>query len=450
MSPRRSAPQPRPVPDLARPRRQRLPSVAERVLPNGLRVLAVRRSSVPVVHVRLRVPGAIRGDADRARAALMGRSMMLGTAQRTQTELAESLQRIGGSLRVDDGADGLSVAGDTLRSGLGAFLDLVAEVLTTAAYPRPAVEREAGRLGDQLRRAWSQPGVVADEAWLRRRYGDHPYGRGLPSPEELLEVAPGSLRAAHRRRVVPAGALLVLVGDVVPARALDQVERALADWSGGPANGAVRRVSAAPDVPRLPLLLVDRPGAVQSNLRVGGWAPRRTDPSYAASMVANGVFGGYFSSRLTMNIREDKGYTYSPHSGIRHQRGDSRLLTSADVATEVTAPALMEILYELARIASLPPSEEEVASTVQYLTGTLALGTATQAGLAETLVEVVSDEMSVEWLREYPALLSTVTPEQVREAGRALLAPASRVTVVVGDADRIEGDLAALTAVARR
>ena len=188
---------------------------------------------------------------------------------------------------------------------------------------------------------------------------------------------------------------------------------------------------------------------MQSNLRVGGRAPRRTDDWYAAGQLANGIYGGSFSSRLTQNIREDKGYTYSPYSGIRHLRGDSRVVTSAEVATEVTAPAMVEVLYELGRIAALPPKPDELEATVQYLTGTLALGTATQTGLADTLADLLSDGKSVDWLQEYPARLAATTPEEVMEAGARMFAPASMVSVVVGDADVVEPGLAMLTEVAR-
>jgi zinc protease len=447
MSPRKQQPfTPREVPGLTRPRRPRPLSVAERVLPNGLRVVAVRRASVPVVHARLRVPTASRRDADLARTVLLGRTMMLGTAQRSQHDLAEALQRIGGSLRVDAGTDGLSLSGESLRSGMGDLLDVLAEVVTAASYPRAAVEREAGRLGDHLRRALSQPGVTADVAWLSRRYGEHPYGREYPSPEEVAGVAAASLRASHRRRMVPDGSLLVLVGDLTPARALDRVERALEGWR---ADGHASTVGVEPHVPHLPLLLVDRPGAVQSNLRVGGAAPRRTDPSYPAAQLANALYGGYFSSRLTMNIREDKGYTYSPHSAIRHLAVGSRVVTSAEVATEVTAPALMEVLYELGRISLLPPEAEELDTAAQYLIGTLSLGAATQAGLAETLADLLTDGLSVDWLREHPSRLAAVTPEQVLEAASSLLAPSAMVSVVVGDADVVADGLRALTEVER-
>jgi predicted Zn-dependent peptidase len=437
---------PRPVPELGKVRRAKLPTVAERVLPSGLRVVAVRRPSVPVVHVRLRVPTAVRRDADLAKARLLERTMLLGTAERSQARIAEALQRVGGSMRVSGDADRLLVAAESLSGGLPDLLGLLAEVLTGAAYPRPQVEGERARLAEQTRRQLSQPGVVADEAWLRRAFGDHPYGREHPAADEVLAVSPTSLRAAHRRRLVPDGSLLVLVGDLSPARTLDRVEDALAGWESAGGSTQVPRV---PAMESGPMVLVDRPGAVQSNLRVGGPALPRTDPSYAALELTNALFGGYFSSRLVVNIREDKGYTYSPRSSLQHGGRTSFLLLQADVATEVTAPALVEVGYELGRLASLPPTEEEVRSTAQYLVGALALSTSTQAGLAGTLAVLLAEGLDVSWLREHPQRLLAVTPEQVHEVAHRVLAPAAMVTTVVGDASLVEQPLQALGEVVR-
>ena len=446
MSPARRAPKPREIPGLSRPRQPRLPSVAERLLPSGLRVVAVRRASVPLVQVRMRIPTAVRREGDLARLLLLQRSMMLGTAERSQGELAEALQHIGGSLRFYADADGLAMAGDSLASELGQLLGLAAEVLTSSSYPRAAVEREAARFADGLRRALSQPGVLADEAWRGRAFGAHPYGRDLPSPDDVLAVPASSIRAAHGRRVGPEGATLVVVGDVRPARVLDQVERA---WTGWTSGGAGSHVPPVPTLKPGPLVLVDRPGAVQSNLRLGGPAPRRGEATYAAAEVANALFGGYFSSRLVTNIREDKGYTYSPYSLINNAAAGSWLTVAADVATEVTAPALLETSYELGRMASLPPGVDEVAATAQYLVGSIALSTATQSGLADTLLDLLTDGQDITWLREHPQRLAAVTPEQVHEASVPMLGPAGLVATVVGDAEVVAGPLAALGEVTR-
>jgi zinc protease len=435
---------PRGVPGLGRLRRAKLPTVAERVLPSGLRVVAVRRPSVPVVHLRLRVPTAVRRDTDLAKAGLLEHTMLLGTADRSQSEIADALQRIGGSLRASSDADRLVLAGECLAPGLADLLGLLAEVLTEATYPRDEVQREAGRLADLLGRRLSQPGVVADETWLRQAFGSHPYGREYPSPDEVLAVSPASLRSAHRRRLVPEGSLLVLVGDLSPARALDRVEGALSGWES---DGSATTVPKVPAMVPGPLRLVDRPGAVQSNLRIGGPALPRTDPDHPAQELANAVFAGPFSSRLVQNIREDKGYTYSPRSTLHHNGRASFTLLQADVATEVTAPALVEVGYELGRIVSLPPTEEELGSMAQHLVGVLALSTSTQAGLAGTLTALLADGLDVSWLREHPQRLLAVTPEQVHAAAQRILAPATRLTTVVGDASVVVGPLRGLGAV---
>jgi zinc protease len=437
---------PRIVPGLGKVRRAKLPTIAERVLPTGLRVVAVRRPSVPVVHVRLRVPTAVRRDADLARSAMLEHTMLLGTADRSQSEIADALQRIGGSLRASSDADRMLLAGECLATGLSDLLGLLAEVLTSASYPRGEVEREAVRLADLLGRRLSQPGVVADESWLRHFFGEHPYGREYPTGDEVLAVAPSSLKAAHRRRLVPDGSLLVLVGDLSPARVLDRVEGALAAWDHEGSPTTVPRVK--PFTPGA-LQLVDRPGAVQSNLRVGGLALPRTDPDHPAQELANAVFAGPFSSRLVQNIREDKGYTYSPRSSLHHSARASFTLLQADVATDVTAPALVETTYELGRIVSLPPTAEEVEAMAQYLVGALALSTSTQAGLVATLSIVLAEGLPVDYLREHPQRLLAVTPEQVRAAAVRMLAPSTRAVSVVGDASVVGDSLRALGDVER-
>ncbi len=321
---------------------------------------------------------------------------------------------------------------------------MLGEVLTGATYPRRGVEREQVRLAEHSRLQLSQPPSAAADAWAARRYGDHPYGRRIPRPEEVLDVAPGSLRGAHRRRITPDGGLLVLVGDVVPARALDLVERHLGGWA---ATGRADDVRRRPALETGPLLLVDRPGTVQANLRFGGDAPAMSDPSYAAVQVADAIFTGMFSSRLIANLREDKGYTYGSYSVMRHQRAGSSLAIGVDVATDVAAPALVETLYELGRIVTLPPEPAEVEAAVQALSGSSVLGTATQSGLADTLLGLLLRGLDVTWLRDHPARLAAVDADQVHAAALGLLAPSRLVWTVLGDADRLQAPLATVTEV---
>jgi len=175
----------------------------------------------------------------------------------------------------------------------------------------------------------------------------------------------------------------------------------------------------------------------------------RTHPDYAPLQLANLVFGGYFSSRWVENIREDKGYTYGPNTSIEHFVAGSALVAAVEVATEVTGPSLLETVYELGRIASLPPGEEELEQARRYALGTLRLGMSTQAGLAGLASMYASFGLRLDFLTEHSAALSAATREQVAEVASRHLAPANAVTVVLGDADKVEGQLSRLTTVER-
>jgi zinc protease len=435
------------LPPVGPPRVVPLPPVAEARLPGGLRVVAVRRAGVPLVEVRLRVPFA---GTDLAAAALLSDTLLTGTATRSRSAIAGALQAMGGSLSASVDADRLALGGSALSRDLPDLLGLLAELLSGAAYPAEEVEGERARLGDRLAVALSQPARLARDRLLARCYGDHPYGRELPEPAEIAAVDPETVRALHAQRVAPEGSLLLLVGDLDPDDALDAVAGTLEGWKGGEGwTNPPGEVDPPPPPPVVAPLLVDRPGAVQTTIRMGGTAPARDDQGYAAAKLANLVFGGYFSSRLVANIRERRGYTYSPRSGIEHAHAGSLLTVAADVATEVTAPAMVEIGYELGRITSLPVGDDELEAARRYATGSLALSTATSAGLASTLAALLQVGLGLDYLHDHPRDLATVTVDDVRAAARELLAPSRLVTVLLGDAERTAEDLAALTPLER-
>jgi zinc protease len=440
----------RPVPPLAKQRAPKLPTVADRTLDNGLRVLAVRRPGVPLVELRLRIPFAgpsgSRGRAHTAQASLLGDTLLSGTDRRSAAQLAADLQALGGQLAASTDADRLGLGGSVLVDGLPGLLGLLSEVLTSATYPAREVAGERDRLVQELAIHRSQAGVVAREALLRRLYGDHPYGRELPTAQEVQQVKPAALRALHGKRVAPAGSLLTLVGDLSPAKAIGLVEQALAGWA---ATAQAASTPALPEPPAGPALLLDRPGAVQTTLRMGAPAPSRTSPDYAAFTLANLVFGGYFSSRWVANIREDKGYTYSPHAQVEHPPAGSRVTVSADVATPTTAAALLETVYELGRVATTPVSQDELDQARRYAVGTLALGTSSQAGLASTLSQLAAAGLGAEYLRDYPEQLAAVTVDDALAAAARYLAPSRLTTVLVGDVEQVEQPLRTLVELER-
>lgn len=431
------------VPPLTAPRRARRLTVAERVAGNGLRLVAVRKPGVPLVEVRLRMPFLGSGSSHPARAAVLADTLLTGAGGYDRAALAAAVQSLGADLHASVDADRLLLSGNVLGTGLGGLLDLLAVVHTEARYAADEVATERDRQIERLTIARSRAAVLAGEHLAERMWGSHPYARDLPRPEAVGAVTPAQLRALHRDRVRPGDAVLVLVGDVSPKRVLDQAEAALGAWMGFAARPRVPRL---PEAAGGPLLVVDRPGSVQSSLRMGRMTLSRTDPGYPAMQLANLVFGGYFSSRWVENLREDKGYTYGPNSRIDHQVLGSVLTLDAEVATEVTAASLLETRYELGRIATLPVTADEVESVRQYAIGTLALSTATQAGLASTLSALSAFGLGLDWIIEHPTRLQRVTVDDVSAAAAEFFAPARFTSVVVGDAATIAEPLAALGA----
>jgi zinc protease len=432
------------VPALTKPRKAKKLTVTERVTDSGLRVIVVRKPGVPLAEVRLRLPFGSARATQPARSALLADTMLTGAAGYDRSGLAAAIQTLGGDVSVGVDADRLMIAGNVLATNLAALLELLATVLVDAGYPDEEVGTERERLVEKLSIARSRAGVIAGEALAHRMWGEHPYARDLPEPDAVAATTPGQIRKLHDEMVRPSRGVLVIVGDVSANRVLDQVETALAGWTG---VARVGRMPALPEPDAGALLVVDRPGSVQSSLRMGGLAVPRADDRYPALQLANLIFGGYFSSRWVENIREDKGYTYGPHSRIEHNVLGSSLLFDVEVATEVTAPALLETMYELGRIASLPVTPAEVESVRQYAIGSLALSTATQAGLASTLSALAVFDLGLDWVIEHPHRLAAVGVEEVSAAAAQFLAPARLTSVVVGDAQAITAPLAALVPV---
>ncbi|MBA3799369.1 MAG: insulinase family protein, partial [Geodermatophilaceae bacterium] len=234
------------------------------------------------------------------------------------------------------------------------------------------------------------------------------------------------------------------VGDVTPATAVKQATAAFAHWVGPVRHS---RIAAPPDIDPVGITLVYLPCAVHSNLLLRVPAVGRRDPDYAALQLANLIFGGYFSSRLTENLRERNGFTYSPHSGIDKAAAASTFLVDADVATEVTARAVQETWYELGRMALAPVTQDELDSARRYALGTLALSTATQSGLASMLASLADQGLSAPWLADYQKALAKVSIADVQEVSRRFLSVTSLATVVVGDASLVGDSLRSLATV---
>lgn len=441
----RTALGPRPLPPLGATREVPLPDVLDVTLPTGLRVLAAHRPGVPMAELRLRVPFAPEPGADDAAhlaaAELLSATLLTGTATRDRVAIDDELAAVGADLGVSVDPERLQVGGSGLASGLPTVLEVLADVLTAAAHPDPEVLRERTRLVERITVARAQPRTIAREALQRKRFGDHPIAKEMPTGPEVEAVEPDDVRALQRAALVPAGAILTLVGDLDAAQSVALVERLLGGWGG---DHPARELGPPPALTPSNLELVHRSGSVQSQLRLSAPALRRLDDRYAALQLANLVFGGYFSSRWMENIREDKGYTYGAHSGTEFVPGGAVLGVETDVASDVTAAALLETRYELGRMTAVPPTAAELDAARRYAVGSLLISLDSQGGYASTISALAADGVPVQWLRDHPARLEAVTVEQVAAAAREFFAPTAFTGVIVGDADVVGPGLAAL------
>lgn len=435
---------PRPVPALVPGARGKVPAVTRTVLDNGLTVLAVRKPRSPLVEVRLRVPFGGSSPVHAARAELLAATLLLGTGRRDRRQVDADLAAVGGHLDTGVDPQRLLVTGSVLASGLPTLLEVLADCLTGAAYRKDDVLGERARLVEHLMISAAQPSSVAHRLLQQRRFGEHPAAWDVPDAELVGNVGVAAVRGLHGRAVVPDGCTLTLVGDLSPSRATAAAAQALSGWGS---DRSTRPLAAPPAIVGGPLLAEHRAGAVQSQVRLSGPAVTRADPAYPAHQLANLVYGGYFSSRLVENLREDKGFTYHARSTMEFWPGRAAVTISFDTATPATAPALLETRYELGRLALQPPTESEVDSARNYALGTLATSLATQAGLASMLSLLAGSGLDEGWLREHPKRLAATTVDDVAAAAATMLAPAAFTGVILGDMDAVAPDLRALGAV---
>ena len=292
-------------------------------------------------------------------------------------------------------------------------------MLTGAVHPDAEVARERNRLVERITVARAQPRTIAREALQRKRFGTHPIAREMPTGPDVAAVEPADVRALHAAGLVPGGAILTLVGDLDPHDAVALVEQRLAGWT---APHPARRLTAPPPVAPSNLELVHRAGSVQSQLRMSapGVCPASTRATPRCSWRTS-------SSAATSppawmeNIREDKGYTYGAHSGTEFVPGGAVLSVETDVASDVTAAALLETRYELGRLVAVPPTADEIDAARRYAVGSLLISLDSQGGYASTMASLAADDVSVQWLRDHPARLEAVTVEEVAAAARRVL-----------------------------
>jgi zinc protease len=419
-----------------------VPAIADASLDNGLKVWIVARPGFPKVTAVLAVRGGTAADPG----TLAGTGEVLadvvkeGTTTRTSLQIAEQLQAVGGEISGSATDDAVFVTVDGLASGVSRLLDILADVSRNATFPAGEVALAKTNTLQGLIARESTPEFAVEKAFGAAVFGSHPYRTVAPTKEAVAALTPEILREQYLRRFRPERALLLVVGDVNAPDVATEVKRLFGTWQGQ--GEAAPATPPAPTLGTREILVVDRPGSVQSEIRVGRPMVRMTDPEYYPELVANTIFGGAFSSRLVENIREDKGYTYSPGARVSAYREGGLLRIRAAVRNDVTAATLLEIFYELDRMGATLPTTDELARAKRYQSGLYVLRNALQGALARTLASNWVDGLPPTALAEFVPKVDAVSAAQVREVGQKLFTSRTQTVVIGGDAAKIASDLA--------
>lgn len=422
------------------------PPVERRTLSNGLDLRVARMPRLPVASVRLFMRAGEGGlGSERAGlSVLTADALDGGTKRRSGTELAEALERIGARLDASSGWEGTSVDLYCLADRLPEALGLLAESVCEPGFAAEEVERAREQHLAGLRQRVMDPGALASDVALTRYFAEGvPYARSLDgSVESVTPLGREDLLAYADANFRPGTGGLIVVGDVDGREVATLAEKSLGSWKGAPASKDDFDVTPAAAERRV--LLVDRPGSVQSEVRVGHVGVERATPDYYALSVANLVFGGVFTSRLNLNLRERNGFTYGIRSGFSFRTRPGPFEISTSVGNEQTAPAVREILAEMSQFAEDGPTDEEVAAARDFAAGIFGLQLETSSQIASRVTQLVVFGLPDDYFHAYRDNVRGVTTEAAAEAARRHMRPGQAQIVVVGDADQVAGPLEAL------
>jgi zinc protease len=428
----------RPVPGTPRP--YAFPDVTTHRLANGLTILTANLPGRPLISASLIMAnGAADEPAELGGATVLAaRALSEGTERYDAIELVEAAERLGASLHAEAGWDALSVGVDVPAARLPAALDLLAEVVLRPTFPTSEVQRlREERLNDLLQ-ARADPRRRAEEAFVETIYApSSPYHRPAGGVRETVEgLEAGDLRTAYERGLDPARATLIVAGDVGEANLTDIADELFGRWAAS--AGVRERADAIDDTGRQggrTIRIVHRPGSVQTEIRVGHRGMPRRIPDFHAVSVMSAILGGLFNSRLNMRLREEKGYTYGAGAGFDLRRAAGPFGARAAVNTDVTVPALVELIGELTRMRDEPVTADEVAGARDYLIGVFPLRFETAGAVAGALGGLVVHGLPVDELVTYRERIEAVDGTAVEAAARAHLHVDEAAIVLVGDAD---------------
>lgn len=408
-----------------------------RTLDNGLRVVVVSQNEQPAVSLRLLVrAGAAQDPADRAGlAAMVGTMLDQGVPGRTSSEIADTIDYVGGALGAGAGTDLSFINALVLKTHFDLALDLVSEIARTPTFPQAELDRIRDQALSAMQVNMQDPDYVADVAIDRLVYGFHPYGLpGNGTPASVASITRDDLVSFHGRWFAPNNALLAVVGDVTPDEAFAGVERAFGTWA--------RKDVPAIDAGTMPeptrrTVLIDRPDSVQTEIRAGIVAIPRKHPEYMSVNLASKILGGEGANRLQNVLRSERGLTYGASADMDAFKLGGAIVAKTDTQTSTTGEALRITVDEFARLVRESVGPRELAGAQAYLAGSFPLGLETADEIALQVLNVLFYDLDVDDLESYPERVSAVTAEDIQRVAQQFIKADRLSVVLVGDAREV-------------
>lgn len=410
-----------------------VPTTRETVLPNGLKVVVVEDGRLPLVSYRLALrfgsaydPPKLTGLTD-----LLAGLLPEGTASKTSRQIADEVARMGASISAGSNSDYTIVGASALAKFSDRVLALLAEVVLQPSFPENEVELAKQNTKESLRQQRAQPSFLSSEMVSRVMFGNHPYSAVAPTPESIDLTSRDEFVKFHRTKFVPNNAVFIIVGDVHYDESVKRLAELFSTWEKG--EELPTDFPAPPVRSKRQAYLIDRPGSAQANIVIANSGITRTSPDYFPMLLMHTVLGANASSRLFMNLREDKGYTYGAYTNLDSRRTAGTFRATAEVRTPVTGDSLKEFFFELNRIRGEQVSEKEISDAKSYLTGVFPIRLETQEGLTDQLVQIKMLNLPNDYLQTYRDRVQAVTIEDIQRVAEKYVRPDEAALVVVGD-----------------
>jgi len=436
---RNVAPQPGP------PRPYHFPHVARRTLDNGLRLLVAENHNAPLVSVRTLVhSGADYDTAELAGlASLTGELLDEGAGSRDAVRLAEDLGLLGASLGSGADWDASYISVDSLSRTFTEAIAIFADVNRRPLLPEASLERVRSERLMELLQQRDEPASIAAKRFSNLIYGSGAYGNTtIGNPESVARITIDDVRRYYATHYVPNNASIVIAGDIDAEAALDEASRLFGDW---PVAEIPPRPQISPNsFESSRIYLIDRPTAVQSEIRIGHIGIARSTEDYFPLSVMNALLGGVFNSRINLNLREKHGYTYGARSTFAFRRQAGPFVVSAPVRNEVTRESVTEVLSELRRIRTGDVETVELDDTKNYLMGSFPSSVQTSGDIAGRLLDMELYGLPTDYFDRYRENIGAVSKSDVEHVAQKYIDPESVIIVIVGNAEQIREPLGTL------